>query len=241
MASLPSDNLPAVECSQVQKLFPIRDSDTVLQWYLPELTVQRGEKVMISGPSGCGKTTLVNLLAGLLLPDSGQVTVEGVRVDQLSTAEADVFRGNHLGLVFQSLQLLRPLTVMDNLLLGALYGRRWGHAEAQERAEALLEQVGLTERRHYRAAKLSLGEQQRVAVARALINEPPVVLADEPTASLDARNAEAVLELLLGLCAQHGATLLVVTHNPALAPHFQRQLDAGAWISSLSREVAAHV
>jgi putative ABC transport system ATP-binding protein len=176
----------------------------------------------------------------LLPADAGALTVEGVRVDQLSTAQADVFRGSHLGLVFQSFQLLRPLTVLDNLLLGARYGHRWHGAEARRRAEALLDQVGLTDRRFYRAGRLSIGEQQRVAVARALLNEPPVVLADEPTASLDARNAEIVLDLLLGLCARQGATLLVVSHNAALAPHFHRRLDASGWISSVSEE-AAHV
>jgi len=202
------------------------------------LTVAPGERVIVTGPSGCGKTTLVNLLSGLLRPDAGVIIVDGVRVDQLSTAQADIFRGNHIGLVFQSFQLLRPLSVLDNVLLGARYGRRWRGAEARERAEALLAQVGLADRRSCPAAQLSLGEQQRVAVARALINEPPLLLADEPTASLDARNAEAVLDLLLGLSAHHGATLLVVTHNAALAPHFQRCLDASGWISSDAKEAA---
>jgi putative ABC transport system ATP-binding protein len=231
----------AVECHEVLKLFTTQDPATLLKWYLPELTVRPGETVMISGPSGCGKTTLVNLLAGLLESDSGQISVQGVRVDELTLSEADRFRGDHLGLVFQSFQLLRPLTVMDNLLLGARYGRRLHGAEARERAELLLEQVGLTARRHYRAAQLSVGEQQRVAVARALINQPPVVLADEPTASLDARNAEAVLDLLLDLCARQGATLLLVTHNAGLAPHFSRVLSAADWMSTVSREVAVHV
>lgn len=229
---------PAIECVEVRKSFSTADWRQSLQWYLPELRVERGEALMITGPSGCGKTTLVNLLSGLLQPDSGAVTVEGVRVDRLSTAQADVFRGNHLGLVFQSFQLLRPLTVLDNLLLGARYGRRLHGAEARRRAEALLEQVGLSDRRFYRAGRLSIGEQQRVAVARALINEPPVVLADEPTASLDPRNAEAVLELLLDLCRRQGATLLVVTHNAGLAPHFGRVVDAAGWMSVAGAEVA---
>jgi putative ABC transport system ATP-binding protein len=224
----------------VRKLFPGPDRSTALQWYLPELSVAAGETVMVTGPSGCGKTTLVNLVAGLLQADAGAVVVEGRNVEEMTTAEADVFRGNHLGLVFQSFQLLRPLTVLENLLLGARYGRRWHGHEARQRAEALLEQVGLTDRSHYRAARLSIGEQQRVAVARALINEPPVVLADEPTASLDTRNSEAVLELLLGLCARQRTTLVVVTHNAGLAPHFQRLVDASGWMTAIGKE-AAHV
>lgn len=228
----------AIECSEVRKVFPTGEVGQSLHWYLPALRVERGEALMITGPSGCGKTTLVNLLSGLLQPDSGAITLEGVRVDRLSTAQADVFRGNYLGLVFQSFQLLRPLTVLDNLLLGARYGRRLHRVEARRRAESLLEQVGLADRRFYRAGRLSIGEQQRVAVARALINQPPVVLADEPTASLDPRQAEVVLELLLGLCREQGATLVVVTHNVGLAPHFGRVLDATGWISGVEREVA---
>ncbi len=231
---------PALECTEVRKSFPTHDPQQRLQWYLPELRVGQGEALMVTGPSGCGKTTLVNLLSGLLQPDSGAVTVEGVRVDELTTAQADVFRGDHLGLVFQSFQLLRPLTVLDNVLLAARYGRRLHGAEARRRAEGLLERVGLSSRRFYRAGRLSIGEQQRVAVARALINRPPVVLADEPTASLDPRNAETVLELLLGLCLEQGATLVVVTHNVALAPHFGRILDASGWMSTVGAE-AAHV
>jgi ABC-type lipoprotein export system ATPase subunit len=232
----------SIECREVLKLFPTDDPATLLRWHLPELSVARGETVMITGPSGCGKTTLVNLLSGLLKEDSGEITVEGVRVDQLSLAQADVFRGDHLGLVFQSFQLLRPLTVRENLLLGARYGRKLHGAEAHARADELVEQVGLGARRHYRAAQLSIGEQQRVAVARALINEPAVVLADEPTASLDPRNAEAVLDLLLGLCEGEGATLVLVTHNAALAPHFGRCLEAQHWMSTVAREeVAAYV
>jgi len=227
---------PIIDCSQVLKLFPTTDSEPPLRWYVPALQICRGETVMVSGPSGCGKTTLVNLLSGLLRPDAGSITVAGVRVDQLSTAAADVFRGQYLGLVFQSFQLLRPLTVIDNLLLAARYGRRWRRAEARRRAESLLEQVGLTARRFACAGRLSIGEQQRVAVARALINEPPIVLADEPTASLDAQHAEAVLDLLLSLCARHSATLVVVTHNRALAPHFQRCVEASQWISSAEKE-----
>jgi len=238
MPSVDSGHL-ALSCQGLLKQFPTADPATLLRWYLPELSVAPGETVMITGPSGCGKTTLVNLLAGLLEADSGEITVQGVRVDQLSTAQSDRFRGDHLGLVFQSFQLLRPLTVLENLLVGARYGRKLSRQESHERAEALLEQVGLAERRHHRASQLSIGEQQRVAVARALINEPPVVLADEPTASLDQRNAEAVLDLLLGLCARQGATLLMVTHNAGLASHFGRCLQAGDWISTVAKEARA--
>jgi putative ABC transport system ATP-binding protein len=219
-----------ISCHGLRKEFITPLLESPLQWQLDELEIARGERVLVAGPSGCGKTTLLNLLAGLLMPDAGEITVDGVRVDQLSTSEADRFRGGHLGLIFQSFHLLSPLTVRDNLLLGARYGRKWGGHDAQTRATALLEQVGLRARQSHRPGQLSIGEQQRVAIARALINEPSVLLADEPTASLDAVNAVRVLDLLFDLCAAQGTTLLVVSHDPAIAARFDRRIDAAAWM-----------
>jgi ABC-type lipoprotein export system ATPase subunit len=146
----------------------------------------------------------------------------------LSTAAADRFRGETLGLIFQSFQLLPSLTVLNNLLIGARYGRKWAPDEAKQRALHLLDEVGLQDRLHHRPAQLSLGEQQRVAIARALINEPPILLADEPTASLDQTNAERVLDLLCTLCAQHAMTLVTVSHDQQIASRFDRTVDLAA-------------
>jgi putative ABC transport system ATP-binding protein len=230
-----------IACSNLHKRFTSRNRQVTSQWRLDELAIAKGERVLISGPSGCGKTTLLNLVAGLLRPDSGSLTVAGVRVDQLNTSHADVFRGRHVGLIFQSFQLLTPLTVTDNVLLGARYGRRWSSHDAHARATSLLDHVGLATARHQHPAELSLGEQQRVAIARALVNEPPLLLADEPTASLDAANAAKVLDLLFDLCAEHGTTLVAISHDRSIAPRFQRTIDASGWMTATREEVAANV
>jgi putative ABC transport system ATP-binding protein len=226
-------------CQDIEKVFITRNTGTPLRWAVDTLTVAKGERVLVAGPSGCGKTTLLNLLAGLLHPDRGQIVVHGQRVDEMDTAEADLFRGYHIGLVFQSFQLLAPLTVLDNLLLGARYGRKWTAAEAHTKAHTLLERVGLGARKLHRPGELSLGEQQRVAIARALINEPPLLLADEPTASLDTANGQVVMELLFDLCTEHGTTMLAVSHDPAIRDRFDRVLDAAGWMRNPAE--VAHV
>ena len=152
------------------------------------------------------------------------------RVDEFSTAEADHFRGQHIGLIFQSFQLLSPLSVLDNLLLGARYGRKWSGHEARDKAEMLLSQVGLRDRLiPSPRGTLAGGTAARRDLPRA-INEPPLLLADEPTASLDKANSAIVLEMLFKLCESHGTTLLAVNHDPAIASHFDRVLDASGWM-----------
>jgi ABC-type lipoprotein export system ATPase subunit len=228
-----------IKCTGVRKRFSIRNHPP-RDWVVEDLHIARGERVLITGPSGCGKSTLQNLVAGLLRPDAGIIEVNGVQVERLSTSAADMFRGRNIGLVFQSFQLLGPLSVMSNLLLGARYGRKWDRQEAHERATKLLERVGLSRWHHHRPSELSLGEQQRVAIARALINEPLLLLADEPTASLDASNADKLMTLLLDLCTDRGTTLVTISHDTGLAPRFQRVIDASRWIADTT-EVSANV
>lgn len=227
-----------IQCQGVEKRFSTPLQSTPLYWSLGELSIEKGERVLVTGPSGCGKSTLVNLLSGLLTADRGSITVDSVRVDQLSVTEADIYRGQHLGLVFQSFQLLNPLTLLDNILLGARYGRKWSPAEAHAKAQSLIAQVGLYDRQRHRPNKLSIGEQQRVAIARALINEPTVLLADEPTASLDQRNSDKVLDLLFDLCQKHGTTMVVVSHDTTIADRFDRAIDASKWMSASEQEVS---
>ncbi|MFD4795450.1 ABC transporter ATP-binding protein [Streptomyces anulatus] len=179
------------------------------------LTVRPGEAVAILGPSGSGKSTLLNLIAGLDRPDAGTVTVDGVRVDQLGEAGSALYRRSKIGMVFQFFNLLDDLTVADNVALPArLSGAARG--AAARRAAELLEALGIG--RHARAhpGQLSGGERQRVAVARALMNRPPLLLADEPTGALDAAAGQSVSTLLTDLNAE-GQTIVVVTHDLALA------------------------
>ncbi|SEC00595.1 ABC transporter ATP-binding protein [Streptomyces sp. TLI_105] len=179
------------------------------------LTVRPGEAVAILGPSGSGKSTLLNLIAGLDRPDTGTVTVDGVRVDELSETASARYRRSKVGMVFQFFNLLDDLTVTDNVLLPAqLAGTARG--EAARRAAELLETLGIDRHAHAYPGRLSGGERQRVAVARALMNRPPLLLADEPTGALDTASGEDVSRLLSDLNAD-GQTIVVVTHDLALA------------------------
>ena len=182
-----------------------------------ELAVMAGESVSIRGESGSGKSTLLHLLAGLDELDAGEVRWAG---------QADLSakrRGRFLGMVFQSFYLIPELTGLDNVIMAARMVGRIGKAE-RERAAELLRRVGLAERAQHVPAKLSGGERQRVAVARALMNRPQLLLADEPTGNLDERTGDDVVELLLELSRETGTTLVLVTHNPAHAAKTDRQL-----------------
>ncbi|MFE7266508.1 ABC transporter ATP-binding protein [Streptomyces sp. NPDC057592] len=179
------------------------------------LTVQPGEAVAILGPSGSGKSTLLNLIAGLDRPDTGTVTVDGVRVDQLSEAGSALYRRSKVGMVFQFFNLLDDLTVADNVVLPARLASMT-RGEAGSRAAELLQLLGIDRHARTYPGRLSGGERQRVAVARALMNRPALLLADEPTGALDTAAGEDVSRLLTDLNAE-GQTVVVVTHDLALA------------------------
>ena len=180
-----------------------------------DLTVSAGEAVAVMGPSGSGKSTLLNLVAGLDRPTGGEVEVAGTVLNRLSETALARFRRERIGIVFQFFHLLDDLTARDNVLLPAeLAGR--ARAAASARAGELLDALGLTARADAYPARLSGGERQRVAVARALINRPPLLLADEPTGAVDAHAGAQIIELLRDLNRQ-GQTILLVTHDPALA------------------------
>ncbi|HYN89099.1 MAG TPA: ABC transporter ATP-binding protein [Ardenticatenaceae bacterium] len=179
------------------------------------LTIEPGEFVAIVGPSGSGKSTLLSLIGGIDRPSSGEVWVAGRRIDSLSENELARWRRGALGIVFQFFQLLPTLTALENVLL-PMELRGHDRRSARQRAEHLLDLVGLSGRAGHLPAQLSGGEQQRVAIARALANDPPLILADEPTGNLDAKTGREVFELLAAVPAR-GKTLVMVTHAPDLA------------------------
>ena len=188
-----------------------------------DFTVGRGEFVAIMGASGSGKSTLLGLLAGLDDPTSGSVALNGTVISNLAEDRLAQLRGRTIGFVFQSYQLIPTLTALENVLLPyELNDDAGGHAAGLERARELLKSVGLSARMDHYPVQLSGGEQQRVALARAFILRPPIVLADEPTGNLDTVNGEHILELLLHLNHVEGTTLVLVTHDPALAAHAGR-------------------
>jgi putative ABC transport system ATP-binding protein len=188
-----------------------------------DLSIERGEYVAVMGPSGSGKSTLLGLLAGLDAPSSGSIRIEGEEISGLGENRLAEIRGRKIGFVFQSYQLIPTLTAEENVLLPAELAGELG-AEAYERAARLIDLVGLSERRDHYPVQLSGGEQQRVALARAFMRRPPLLLADEPTGNLDSKTGEQVLDLLLRLNRQEGATLVLVTHDSELARHASRIL-----------------
>jgi putative ABC transport system ATP-binding protein len=190
---------------------------------LPVLDIARfelaqGEQVVLVGQSGGGKTTLLNVVAGITAADAGRVLVDGVDVVKLSEVRRDRFRAEKIGIVFQTFNLLPAFTALENVLLGMTFSGRTDRAYAKE----LLERVGLAKRLTHKPAQLSVGEQQRVAVARALANRPRLMLADEPTANVDVANQQNVLDMIRQACRDNGVTLLLVTHAPEVASQFDR-------------------
>ncbi len=187
------------------------------------LDAARGEAIFLVGPSGSGTTTLLSILGCIMTPDHGSVQVLGQEVAGLTPRELTAFRREHLGFIFQSFNLFPTLSAQDNVAL-ALTIRDVPLRTASERAAELLNQVGMWHRRKARPAQLSCGECQRVAVARALIADPAIVFADEPTASLDAENGQGIMKLLSRLVRERGGTLVVVTHDNRIFPYADRML-----------------
>ncbi len=199
-----------------------------------DLSVAAGESIAIVGPSGSGKTTLLNLLGALDRPTAGSIRIGDTALDSLTPDAAARFRNRSIGFVFQLHYLLPQCTVLENVLVPRLAGDWDETPEAtRARAETLLAQVGLADRLTHRSWQLSGGEQLRVAIARALINRPKLILADEPTGSLDPATGERIADLLLATHASTQAALVVVTHNPALARRMQKtyRLESGRLVT----------
>ena len=191
----------------------------------PQFHVGPAEQMVLAGRSGSGKTTLLHLIAGISRPDSGSVKVDGFDLTLLPEAECDRFRAERIGYVFQTFNLLPGFSALENVLLGMRFAH--GRPDAV-RARRLIERVGLTHRMHHKPAMLSVGEQQRVAVARALANKPKLLLADEPTANVDTGHQQQILDLLRETCGEEKVALILVTHTPEVAAQFDRleQLEA---------------
>ena len=181
-----------------------------------DLHIDKGEVVSIVGPSGAGKTTLLQIIGTLDRPDTGSVTVDGIDVTSLSSKKLSDFRNRHLGFVFQFHQLLPEFTAIENIMIPA-YIAGMSHKQARQRAKELLDFMGLADRASHKPNELSGGEKQRVAVARALVNHPAVILADEPSGSLDTKNKEELHQLFFDLRDKFGQTFAIVTHDEQLA------------------------
>ena len=206
-----TDGSPIIEARGVTKTY---DTGTVQVNALKNvgLTIRRGEMVSIMGPSGCGKTTLLNCLSGLDAVDEGEILIEGVALSKMSDRERTDYRARRMGFVFQFYNLMPVLTAVENVELPLLVARV--HAkEARRRAMAALDLVGVAGRAEHVPDELSGGERQRVTIARALVNDPAIVWADEPTGDLDSENADEIVALMRRLNQEHGLTFLIVTHD----------------------------
>lgn len=196
--------------------------DTGTEFRFPDIECGNGEHWLIIGPSGCGKTTLMHIIAGLLKPTGGSIEISGQDLSKLSGAAMDRFRGQHVGVVFQKPHLIKSLNVAENLELAAKLA---GTSVGREELYALLHPLQVWGQWKSKVNELSQGEQQRVSIARALINKPTLLLADEPTSALDDNNCHAVIDLLEEQSKLHNSTLLIVTHDQRLKDRFTNTID----------------
>lgn len=222
----------AIEVANLCKRVAVADEENRAELTILEninFTVPAGQTIAILGASGSGKSTLLGLLAGLDLPTSGTVRLDGVDIYQLDEDGRAALRKHKLGFVFQSFQLLGHLTALENVMLPLeLRSDQYSASEARELARHMLERVGLAQRMKHYPKLLSGGEQQRVALARAFVTQPPLLFADEPTGSLDARTGESVMELMFALNRERGSTLVMVTHDSKVADLCERELTISA-------------
>jgi putative ABC transport system ATP-binding protein len=213
--------MPLLEVLQLKKSFLAPDGSNHCVIDVPSFALEEKAQLALCGESGSGKTTLLHLIAGILKPDSGSIKVAGQHVSNLSESERDRFRALTIGYIFQTFNLLPAFTCLENVLLGMSFGP----GVNRPLAERLLERVGLIDKLKHHPRQLSTGQQQRVAVARALANRPRLVLADEPTGNLDHRNARDSLRLIREACAENGAALLLVSHDREVLAEFDQVLE----------------
>lgn len=213
--------MPLLEITNLKKSYRAPTGETTAVIDVPTFTLVASDHCALRGGSGSGKTTLLNLIAGIVAADSGSIRVDEREIVGLSESARDRVRAASIGYIFQTFNLLQGYSCLENVLLGMTFGGR----PDRQAATALLERVGLGDRLHYRPRQLSVGQQQRVAVARALANRPKLVLADEPTGNLDPANAAVALQLIREVCRENGAALLLVSHDAGVLAAFERSVD----------------
>jgi len=224
---------PALSIRELKFRYPGDSGEWMIN--VPLLEVARGEQVLLTGGSGRGKSTLLYLIAGLIEANAGSIEVAGRGIGGMHGAQRDLYRGRTIGMIFQTFNLLVGFSAIENVMMGMMF-TAIPASEHRSRAEKLLKRLGI-ERVNAAPEQLSVGQQQRVAVARAMACEPVLVLADEPTASLDPENSDAAMELIQGVCRENGAALVCTSHDPAMKSRFARQVSldsaasvgGGAW------------
>lgn len=223
---------PMLKLEDVRKSYVEANGHLLPILDIPKYHIGAGEQVVLVGRSGCGKSTLLHVISGISRVDSGTITLDGVRISGFPEPMRDRIRADKIGYVFQTFNLLAGFSALENVMLGMTFARG---RRGTQRARSLLERVGLEHRLHHRPRALSVGEQQRVAVARALANKPKLLLADEPTANVDPANQQMVVDLIRDTCREEKIALLMVTHSTEVAEQFDR-VDKLDEINSLSKQ-----
>ena len=208
-----------LKLDQIKKQYRQPNGETLSILDVPAYQVAAGEQVALIGPSGCGKTTMLHVIAGITKPTSGRVVLDGVELSKYSESARDRIRADKIGYVFQTFNLLPGFNALENVVLGMTFAR--GKRDTA-RARKLLERVGLSHRISHHPSKMSVGEQQRVAVARALANRPKLLLADEPTANVDPQNQQQIVDLIRKTCQEESIALILVTHSREVSDQFER-------------------
>jgi ABC-type lipoprotein export system ATPase subunit len=208
-----------LQLKNVKKSYTEPDGGQLPILDIPLFEVKNAEQMALVGKSGCGKTTLLHTIAGITRADCGEIKIDGIDIANLSEAGVDKVRADKIGYVFQTFNLLSGFTALENVLLGMTFAR---NRKDPSRAHHLLDRVGLSHRATHKPTALSVGEQQRVAVARALANRPSILLADEPTANIDPRNQQKIVDLIRDTCREENVSLIIVTHSIDVAGQFER-------------------
>ena len=208
--------MPLLAIENLRKTYRTPDGETQVVLDVPGFVLEEKQQLALRGTSGTGKTTLLNCIAGILSPDSGRITLAGPDMARSSEGQRDLLRAENIGYIFQTFNLLQGYTCQENVMLGMSFGKGVDHDYVRH----LLSRVGLNDRLNYRPSQLSAGQQQRVAVARALANRPKLVLADEPTGNLDPKNARDAMKLIREICGENDAALLLVSHDQTILDQF---------------------
>lgn len=214
-----------LKITNLRKKFKNADGEVSDVINIPEFSLAENFQLAVSGKSGSGKSTFLNLIAGIITQDSGEINCNGTNISSLSESKRDSFRSKNIGYVFQTFNLLQGFTAIENVMLGMMFARKNTNNHDRKKAEALLNKVGLAKKLNNKPSELSVGEQQRVAIARAVANSPKLILADEPTANLDAKNGELAIDLIKNICDENKISLLLVSHEADIINKFDNRIN----------------
>ncbi len=210
-----------LKITNLRKTFKNADGEVSDVINIPDFSLQQNYQLAVSGKSGSGKSTFLNLIAGIISQDSGEIFFKEEKISSLSESKRDAFRSKNIGYVFQTFNLLQGFTAIENVMLGMMFANNLD----RKKAEALLNKVGLSKKMNNKPSELSVGEQQRVAIARAVANSPKLILADEPTANLDAKNGELAIDLIKNICEENKISLLLVSHETDIINKFENKIN----------------